>query len=136
MLFFFFLLQLTADALYHLGMLLRNGRGVKYDPRRAASTWIASGVLAHGHAQNNLGLLLSTGEGLAKNETTAVAFYALAAERGIESAMFNLGNMLAAGRGVAKNEFAAVVHWLSSAATVRIIIESKCRVGSFSHYII
>ncbi|MBE3123270.1 MAG: SEL1-like repeat protein [Planctomycetes bacterium] len=97
-----------ADAMFKLGFMCEEGRGVEKDERVAVSWYRKAAEGGNGIAMCNLGVMYAQGRGVPKDEREAVSWFRKAAERGNTDAMRNLGLMCADGRGVAKDDREAV----------------------------
>lgn len=102
-------------AMYNLGVLYYQGKGVPKDASQAALWFKQAGEKGHADALASLGVLLYSGEGLPQNKVDAAKVFELAAQRGHIVSMNTLGEMYLKGDGVAQNLDTAKV-WLKQAA--------------------
>lgn len=102
-------------AMYNLGVLYYQGKGVPKDVSQAVIWFQRSGEKGHADALASLGVLLYSGEGVPQNKVEAAKVFELAAQRGHVVAMNTLGEMYLKGDGVAQSLDTAKV-WLKQAA--------------------
>ena len=60
------------EALTNLALMYAEGRGVDYDPARAAALWQAAAEQGHAFASFNLGLAYYNGQGVEQNAQRAL----------------------------------------------------------------
>ncbi|KQS90776.1 MULTISPECIES: peptidoglycan-binding protein [unclassified Rhizobium] len=102
-------------ALFEIGVIYTEGRGVKADLAEAAKWYQRSADAGVIPAQYRLASLYEKGSGVARDVSKARALYQEAAEKGNASAMHNLAVMLASG-GASSPDFAAAGQWFGKAA--------------------
>ena len=105
----------NAEALYVLGRLRLEGKGVKKNEQRAAQLFSQAAEKGDISAQNAWATALARGQGTRRNYTEAARWFRKAAEQGLAEAQYNLGYLYAHGRGVKKDENAAL-DWYGRAA--------------------
>jgi len=94
-----------APAMFSLGCLYEEGRGVMSSDPMAVRWWALAAEKGDTNAQYNLAFMHSSGRGgLLKNSAAAVALYRKAAEQGHTDAMLNLGVMYEEGDGVPESD--------------------------------
>ncbi len=104
-----------ADAQYNLGLLYRDGKGVKQDNNQAVS-WIKKAAKQDDAlAQNNLGSMYEKGIGVVQDNDKAVKWFTKAAERGDAFGQCNLGLMYEKGKGIEQDDSLAA-NWYAKAA--------------------
>ncbi|WP_438750404.1 peptidoglycan-binding protein [Pararhizobium sp. O133] len=104
-----------ALAMFEIGAVYTEGRGVKADLAEAAKWYQRSADAGVIPAQYRLASLYEKGSGVARNLPKARTLYLQAAEKGNASAMHNLAVMLASG-GATSPDFAAAGKWFGEAA--------------------
>ena len=67
---------------YNLGIMYRNGKGVRQDYAKAHELYKKACDMKYGDACNNLGVLYSKGEGVRQNHSTAKQYYGKACDLG------------------------------------------------------
>lgn len=92
---------------YYLGMMYRNGKGVKHDDSLAVF-WYRKAAEKHTGAQSSLGWMYRKGYGVRKNDSIAAIWFKKASDSGNVNAQCNLGVMYEMGEGVVKNDSIAV----------------------------
>jgi len=97
------------DAMFNLGVMYADGRGVAKDEKQAVQWYRKAAELGYPAAMFNLGWMYENGRGVAKDDKQAVECYRKAAELGHPNAMVNLGVMYANGSGVAEDDVLAYV---------------------------
>jgi TPR repeat protein len=102
-------------AMYALGSMYREGRGLPQDDIDAVA-WFRKGA-EHGNttAQYALGWMYQQGRGVPRDDAQGVAWYRRAAEQGNDTAQYSLGWMYQEGRGVPRDEAKAAL-WYRKAA--------------------
>ncbi len=103
------------SAMFYLGILYAEGRGVAKDEREAVSWYRKAAQGGDAGAMYFLGTMYAHGRGVAKDEREAVSWYRKAAEGGHAGAMCLLGIMYGEGCGVPKDEREAA-SWYRKAA--------------------
>jgi len=103
-------------ALYMLGSMLLEGRGVQKDEAEGVKLVQRGAEGGEREAQYRLALLLGNGQGLAKDEVAAVSWLRRAAEQGYPEAQLLLGALLMQGRPGLTRDPRAGVNWLRRAA--------------------
>jgi TPR repeat protein len=103
-----------ARAMFNLGVMYRDGRGVPQDYAEAVKWLRKAAEQGHANAQNNLGIMYYYGRDVPKDYAEAVKWYRKAAEQGDASAQFRLGVMYAKGLGVPR-DFVQAHMWLNLA---------------------
>lgn len=102
-------------AMFEIGAIYTEGRGVKADLAEAAKWYQRSADAGVIPAQYRLASLYEKGSGVARDLQKARALYLQAAEKGNASAMHNLAVMLASG-GASAPDFTAAGKWFGEAA--------------------
>ncbi len=102
-------------AMFEIGAIYTEGRGVKADLAEAAKWYQRSADAGVIPAQYRLASLYEKGSGVARDLPKARTLYLQAAEKGNASAMHNLAVMLASG-GASAPDFAAAGKWFGEAA--------------------
>lgn len=104
-----------AKAAHNLGVMFRDGIGVKQDDLDACH-WFEHGArLGSARSQNSLGMRYQNGQSVARDLKKAHELFTEAARQGDADAEFNLATMYILGLGVARNESTAI-HWLQCSA--------------------
>lgn len=103
------------DALFNIGLLYMQGRGVEHDDR-AAMDWFKRAA-QHGSvdAAYNLGVLYADGRGVYPSNKDALYWWQQAAEVGHAESQYNLGVMYAYGRGTGYQPQEAIAWWTKAA---------------------
>ena len=86
--------QGDAAALFELGLLYADGRGVDRNVSRAAELYDQARLKGNGPAANNLGVLYADGRGVERNVPRAVLLFAMAHHLGVDVAQNNIRNNL------------------------------------------
>lgn len=102
-------------AMFEIGAIYTEGRGVKADLAEAAKWYQRSADAGVIPAQYRLASLYEKGSGVSRDLPKARTLYMQAAEKGNASAMHNLAVMLASG-GASAPDFAAAGKWFGEAA--------------------
>jgi TPR repeat protein len=98
-----------------LGMIYKNGQGVKENDVEAVKWFRKAAEQGSGQGQAELGLMYEYGSGVEKSEAEAVKLFRKAAERGDPTGQYYLAEAYANGVGVEKNA-AAAAKWYREAA--------------------
>ncbi len=85
--------QGNASAQYNLGVMYKNGQGVKQDYFKAKELYQKAADQGSAGAQLNLGVMYDEGYGVKQDYFKAAALYQKAADQGIAEAQYNLGIM-------------------------------------------
>ena len=102
-------------SMYNLGILFREGRGVKRDFITAAD-WIQRAARAgNGYAQTTLGEMYELGEGVSKDFPMAAKWYERAAQQGITVAQLQLSILHGTGQ-LGKRDLVQSYKWVLLAA--------------------
>jgi TPR repeat protein len=104
-----------AGALFNLGLMYADGRGVARNDEWAASLFRQAAELDHAYAQMNLAVALRMGKGVKQDHAESVKWFRKVAEKGHMGAQFNLAIAYVKGLGV-KRDPAQAVSWFSKAA--------------------
>ena len=104
-----------SHSMYRLGILYRNGRGVKVDYAKAMSWFRKSAEKGDGLAMGLLGLMYIRGEGVKKDAKVSAEWSRKGAEKGSNIGMYVYGHLLYKGDGVAKDTKTGL-EWLEKAA--------------------
>jgi TPR repeat protein len=105
------------DAVYALGLMYREGRGVEKDPMKASDLLKKAADARISAAEVDYAIVLFNAEGAAKDEAGAAKYFLRAAGSNNAVAMNRLARMYVAGRGVDKNMVEAMKwHILARAA--------------------
>lgn len=102
-------------AMFRLGRLYEQGRGVAKDAKEAARLYKAAADQGHAGGMAALGVLYEFGNGVDADLAEALRLYRLAADAGEPSAMTSLGFLYGQGKGVGRDTKAAR-HWYKLAA--------------------
>lgn len=105
-----------AEAQYNLGVMYRQGKGVKQDAAVALQWFEKSAAQGLASAEYYLGHLYDSGDSVNRDPVVAVTWYKKAAEKGNPLAQSNLGVAYASGEGVPQDIIKAYV-WFSLAAS-------------------
>jgi len=103
-------------ALFHLGNMYENGKGVPKSLTKAAKWYLKSAEKGYANAQYNLGVSYYNGEGVKKSYKNAVKWWRKAAQQGVDDAQLNLGIAYAKGEGV-KQDLVKSYMWANIAST-------------------
>ena len=93
----------NAEALYVLGRLTLDGKGVKKNEQRAALFFRQAAEKGDISAQNAWGTALASGQGVRRNYREAARWFRKAAEQGHVGAQLSLADCYANGWGVPKD---------------------------------
>ena len=104
-----------ATAMYNLGVMYADGKGVLEDDKEAVKWFRKAADLGDAMAMNSLGVAYVHGEGVIQDDEEAVKWYRKAAELGNANAMSNLGVMYTQGKGVIE-DFKEAFKWFRKAA--------------------
>jgi len=104
-----------ANAQYNLGLLYRNGQGVKQDDRQALVWFSQAAQQGLLDAQYNTGLMYMEGRGVAISKTDAFRWWELAAVKGHAASQHNLAVLYAYGIATGIDTARALQLWESSA---------------------
>ncbi|MFD1200183.1 peptidoglycan-binding protein [Brucella gallinifaecis] len=108
-----------AHALFEIGNLYMEGRGVKEDLAEAAKWYAKSAARGFAPALYRLGNFNEKGLGMPRNISKAIDWYQQSAQKGNASAMHNLAVLFASGaNGSADN--ASAVRWFTEAAELGV----------------
>jgi len=102
-------------ALYNLGVLYLQGKGVKRDYAKAVSLFTKAAQKGDADAMYNLGVMYDQGMGVGKDIAKAVGFFRQAAQKGVANAKLNLGVAYYYGEGVEQNVRKAYQLWSEAA---------------------
>ena len=105
----------NAEALYVMGRLILEGKGVKKNNTRAAEFFRLAAEKGDVSAMNSWATSLVTGDGVPRNFHEAARWFRKAAEQGHASAQYNLGLRYANGQGVPQ-DYKEAVAWYRKAA--------------------
>ena len=108
----------NAVAMYNLGYLYKNGKGVTQDYERAIEWYKKAAEKGDADAMNKLGYMYYIGEGVTRDYARAFEWYKKAAEKGSISAMDDLAKMYENGVGVARDKQKAE-EWQKKAEAAR-----------------
>ena len=92
-----------ADALFNLGVLYENGRGVPQDDAEAVKWYRKAAEQGSASAQYNLGLLYGAGQGVPQDYAEAVKWYRKPAEQGDWEGLEKTSEIYLGGYGVPKD---------------------------------
>ena len=98
-------------AQYNLGLMYKNGIGVKKDFNEALGWFILGSNNDHMLSKYALGLMYYKGEGVSKNYSKAMNLFLDASFMGHPASQINVGNMYYFGKGVGKNYPKAHMWW-------------------------
>ena len=90
-------------AMRNVAQLLRQGKGVEKNPKRAFKLYMEAADKGLVTAMANVGDMYLSGEGVDKNAEAAAAWYARAATAGLSLAQWKLAEMYDSGTGVQKD---------------------------------
>lgn len=105
-----------ANAQFNLGLLYRNGRGVKQDDREALIWFSRAAEQGMLDAQYNTGLMYMEGRGVAVSKIEAFKWWQLAAAKGHAPSEYNLGVLYAYGIATGVDVDKALALWKQAAA--------------------
>ena len=100
-----------AYANYTVGVMCRDGQGVRQDYAEAARRFRLAADQGYAIAQEALGSMYYQGQGVPQDYAAAVSWFRKAADRGYAKGQHNLGVMYANGQGVAQ-DYAAAASWI------------------------
>ena len=103
------------SAQYDLGVLYKNGEGVKRDYKKAIYWYSKAAEQEYSSAQYDLGVLYYYGEGVKRDYKKAIYWYSKAAEQGLKDAQNALGVLYKNGTGV-KRDYKKAIYWYRKAA--------------------
>ena len=101
-----------SSAQYFLGILFKNGMGVKVNLEKAGFWFRESARQGDPGAQYFLADFLYAGKGMPQNKTLAAFWYMMSAEQDYPDSQFMIGKMYASGIGIQKDLVSAYI-WLS-----------------------
>lgn len=107
--------QNNPDALFNIGLLYMQGKGVKQNDRTAMEWFKQAAQYGSVDAAYNLGVLYAEGRGIYPSPKDAIYWWRQAAEVGHAESQYNLGVMLAYGRGTARQVNEALTWWEAAA---------------------
>lgn len=105
----------NSQAMYLMGWLYQNARGVEQDFARAFELYSNSAAKNNSDAMVGLGSLYQGGYGLEQDYGKAAEWYTSAAELGNATAMYSLGNLAVFGHGM-DVDYALAREWFEKAA--------------------
>lgn len=108
--------QGDANAQYNLGLLYRNGQGVKQNDRQALIWFTRAAQQGLLDAQYNTGLMYMDGRGVFASKVDALNWWQLAASKGHAEAQHNLAVLYAYGIATGIDTVKALELWRQSAA--------------------
>ncbi len=94
----------NADAMYTVGWMYENGKGVDLNITQAVRWYKSAAEQDNTDALFRLGLLYATGRDVARNYAEALKYYQRAADKGEAAAMNNLGLLYENGTGTPEGE--------------------------------
>ena len=103
-----------AEVKYNIGLMYRDGEGIKRDYTEAVKWLSLAAEEGHKDAQFYLGEIYRNGKGVEQDDAEAVKWYRLAAEAGHKDAQRNLGLSYRNGIGV-EQDYRLAYMWLSLA---------------------
>lgn len=109
-----------APAIYRLGFLYLDGRGVPTNHQKAAEFFFRAAALDHAKSKYQIGEMYRTGNGLDKSAPEALKWFSQAAEDNYPPAQESLGYMYLEGDGVdisRKERRRIAAYWFCRAAT-------------------
>ena len=104
-----------AGALFNLGLIYANGRGVARNHEWATRLFRQAAELDHAFAQMNYAIALKAGQGVKQDLDESAKWFRKVAEKGHPGAQFNLAIAYLKGLGVTRDPARAVT-WFSKAA--------------------
>ncbi|NQU72738.1 MAG: sel1 repeat family protein [Rhodospirillales bacterium] len=104
-----------SGALFNLGLMYANGRGVSRNAEWAVLLFRQAAELDHAFAQMNLAVAYKVGKGVKQDYAESVKWFRKVAEKGHMGAQFNLAIAYLKGLGV-KRDPATAVKWFTKAA--------------------
>jgi TPR repeat protein len=96
--------QGDAKAQYNLGVMYRDGEGVRQDYKKAIEWTEKAAKQGYVSAQYNLGVMYDNGQGVRQDYKKAKEWYEKAANQGDVDAQYNLGIMYDNGEGVKQDK--------------------------------
>lgn len=105
----------NVQALYQLGVLFNDGKGLQKDYSKAAQCYRKAAEQGHQKAQLYLGLLYQNGRGVEQDYKQAAQWLTKSAEQGEQKAQYFLGVLYYRGLGVEQDTEMAE-HWLELSA--------------------
>ena len=96
-----------ARAMFNLGTMYDEGKGVERDLRRAADLWGAAADGGYMRAQHNLAHAFISGDGVERDLDRAVHWLHAAAHQGFDKSQYTLGKMFRYGLGVPRDHVRA-----------------------------
>ena len=99
------------DALYNLGKMYENGKGVARDYAKAADYYERAAHDGNADVQYKLGYMFEYAQGDARDYAKAIRYYELAAAQGHTGAKFQLGTMFEYGKGVTQDDAEAIRYY-------------------------
>lgn len=103
------------EAQYRIGLMYRDGTGLKPDATEAAYWFRKAGSNGHTQAQYEIAVCFDKGAGVLQDSRVAAEWYWRAAERGHPEASFRLAQMYRDGIGM-KADIRRAAHYMSIAA--------------------
>ena len=103
--------QGLAEAQNNLGVMYKDGQGVKQDFKEAARWFRLAAQQDNTLAQLNLGWLYHAGKGVCQDADSACFWYSKAAQKGHDTAQLNLGILY-----LQQKDTTTAIHWLQQAA--------------------
>ncbi len=103
--------QNNPDALFNLGLMAKNGWGMKKDYKQAMKWFKKAAYYGSADAAYNLGVMYISGETGFPSSKDAIYWWKQAAEQGHHESQYNYGVMLAYGKGIEKDVPAALKWW-------------------------
>jgi len=105
----------NAKALFNIGFMIEQGKGVPANPKLAIKWYKRAYKLKHNNAPFNIAYIYYNGSGVKINYQKAMEWYKKAAEVGNSAALINIGQMYFFGKGMKKNRIKAYA-WYTIAA--------------------
>ena len=103
--------QGMSEAQNNLGVMYKDGQGVKQDFKEAARWFRLAAQQDNTLAQLNLGWLYHAGKGVHQDADSACFWYSKAAQKGHATAQLNLGILF-----LQQKDTTTAIHWLQQAA--------------------
>ncbi len=100
-----------------LGLLYREGKGVKASNEDAVKWFRKAADQGYAEAQGRLGFMLMTGRGVKKDDAEALKWFKKSADQGFADAQYNLGLLYMNGRGTTANAVEAYKWYRLAAAS-------------------
>lgn len=104
-----------ANAQFNIGLMYRNGNGLKQDDRQALIWFSKAAQQGMLDAQYNTGLMFYEGRGVAVSKHEALEWWKLASNKGHAPSQYNLAVLYAYGIATGKNIEKALELWRLSA---------------------